>query len=113
MLALINVNFVPQKASAKHIKIRNRNMSEEKKEIETFSFPGEEEQHDIAGLSEEGKVLLNKVSLFEQAKQELIANANFEIEKNDILYNNYMEQLREVVNKKEEEDEPISDKEKN
>jgi len=43
----------------------------------------------------------------------LIANANFEIEKNDILYNNYMEQLREVVNKKEEEDEPVSDKEKN
>ena len=113
MLALINVNFVPQKASAKHIKIRNRNMTEEKKEIETFSFPGEEEQHDIAGLSEEGKVLLNKVSLFKQAKQELIANANFEIEKNDILYNNYMEQLREVVNKKEEEDEPVSDKEKN
>jgi len=88
-------------------------MTEEKKEIETFSFPGEEEQHDIAGLSEEGKVLLNKVSLFKQAKQELIANANFEIEKNDILYNNYMEQLREVVNKKEEEDEPVSDKEKN
>jgi len=95
-------------------------MSEEKKEIETFSFPGEEEQHDIAGLSEEGKVLLNKVQLTENSKEalvaqanELIANANFEIEKNDILYNNYMEQLREVVNKKEEEDEPISDKEKN
>ena len=95
-------------------------MTEEKKEIETFSFPGEEEQHDIAGLSEEGKVLLNKVSLAVTAKDkliaqanELLANANFEIEGKEIQHNYYMEQLKEIVNKKEEEDEPVSDKEKN
>jgi hypothetical protein len=50
-------------------------------------------QYLIDDMSDEGKVLYNKLAIIQ--KQKDVANAQFEIEKADVLINHYMAELKE------------------
>jgi len=52
-------------------------------------------QYLIDDMSDEGKLVYNKLAIIKKQKDELIANANFEIEKADVLINHYMAELKE------------------
>ncbi len=70
-------------------------MSEEK-EL-TFTFDEDGKEYKVEDLSEENKILYNKVTLVNQQRQEVIANANFEVEKLEILAKHYSSSLKEAV----------------
>ena len=52
-------------------------------------------QYLIDDMSDEGKVLYNKLAIIQKQKNELVENAQFEIEKADVLINHYMAELKE------------------
>tara|TARA_Y100000385_G_scaffold166917_1_gene173000 strand:+ start:988 stop:1296 length:309 start_codon:yes stop_codon:yes gene_type:complete len=52
-------------------------------------------QYLIDDMSDEGKVLYNKLAIIQKQKNEMVANAQFEIEKADVLINHYMAELKE------------------
>ena len=52
-------------------------------------------QYLIDDMSDEGKLVYNKLAIIQKQKDELIANANFEIEKADVLINHYMAELKD------------------
>ena len=70
-------------------------MSEEK-EL-TFTFDEDGKEYKVEDLSDENKILYNKVTLVNQQRQEVIANANFEVEKLEILAKHYSNALKEAV----------------
>lgn len=53
-----------------------------------------EKKYLIEDMSEEGLVLYNKLAIIQKQKNEMIANANFEIEKADVLINHFMAELK-------------------
>ena len=53
-----------------------------------------EKKYLIEDISEEGLVLYNKLAIIQKQKNEMIANANFEIEKADVLINHFMAELK-------------------
>ena len=53
-------------------------MAEENKEL-TFTFNEDGKEYKVEDLSEDNKILYNKVTLVNQQRQEVIANANFEV----------------------------------
>lgn len=71
-------------------------MSDENKEP-TFTFNEDGKEYKVDDLSEENKILYNKVTLVNQQRQEVIANANFEVEKLEILGKHYSNALKEAV----------------
>ena len=71
-------------------------MSDENKEP-TFTFNEDGKEYKVDDLSEENKILYNKVTLVNQQRQEVIANANFEVEKLEILGRHYSNALKEAV----------------
>ena len=71
-------------------------MSDENKEP-TFTFNEDGKEYKVEDLSEENKILYNKVTLVNQQRQEVIANANFEVEKLEILGRHYSNALKEAV----------------
>ena len=71
-------------------------MVEETKEL-TFTFDEDGKEYKVDDLSEENKILYNKVTLVNQQRQEVIANANFEVEKLEILGKHYSNALKEAV----------------
>jgi|TARA_R110000787_G_scaffold104659_2_gene211973 hypothetical protein len=71
-------------------------MSDEKKEP-TFTFDEDGKEYKVEDLSEENKILYNKVTLVNQQRQEVIGNANFEVEKLEILGKHYSNALKEAV----------------
>lgn len=62
----------------------------------TFSITEDDETKDynLEDLPEEGQMVYRKLNLLQQQKQELVANANFEVEKNDILQAEFLRQLK-------------------
>jgi hypothetical protein len=52
-------------------------------------------QYLIEDMSDEGKLVYNKLAIIQKQKDELITNANFEIEKADVLINHYMAELKD------------------
>jgi len=48
----------------------------------------------VDDMSEDSKLIYNKLSIVQKSKNDIIANANFEAEKADILIAYYMEQLK-------------------
>ncbi len=62
-------------------------------------------QYLVDDMSEEGKVIYNKLAIVQKSKNDILANANFEVEKADILIAHYMEQLKDNL------PEPMEDKE--
>lgn len=71
-------------------------MAEENKEL-TFTFNEDGKEYKVEDLSEENKILYNKVTLVNQQRQEVIGNANFEVEKLEILGKHYSNALKEAV----------------
>jgi len=71
-------------------------MSEEKNEL-TFTFDEDGKEYKVEDLSEEHKILYNKVTLVNQQRQEVIGNANFEVEKLEILAKHYSNALKDAV----------------
>ena len=71
-------------------------MAEEKNEL-TFTFDEDGKEYKVEDLSEEHKILYNKVTLVNQQRQEVIGNANFEVEKLEILGRHYSNALKEAV----------------
>jgi len=70
-------------------------MSEEK-EL-TFTFDEDGKEYKVEDLSEENKILYNKVTLVNKQRQDVIANANFEVEKLEILAQHYSNALKQAV----------------
>ncbi len=71
-------------------------MSEEKNEL-TFTFDEDGKEYKVEDLSDEHKILYNKVTLVNKQRQDVIANANFEVEKLEILARHYSNALKEAV----------------
>ena len=71
-------------------------MTEEKKEL-TFTFDEDGKEYKVEDLSEENKILYNKVTLVNKQRQDVIANANFEVEKLEILAQHYSNALKQAV----------------
>tara|TARA_R100001510_G_scaffold51126_1_gene50679 strand:+ start:29 stop:337 length:309 start_codon:yes stop_codon:yes gene_type:complete len=59
----------------------------------------------VDDMSEDSKLIFNKMSVVQKSKSDIIANANFEVEKADILIAHYMEQLKDNL------PEPMEDEE--
>ena len=53
-----------------------------------------EKKYLIEDMSEEGLLIYNKLAIVQKQKNEMIANANFEVEKADVLINHYMAELK-------------------
>lgn len=62
----------------------------------TFSITEDDvtKDYNLDDLPEEGQVVYRKLNLLQQQKQDLVVNANFEVEKNDILQAEYLKQLK-------------------
>jgi hypothetical protein len=71
-------------------------MAEEKNEL-TFTFDEDGKEYKVEDLSDENKILYNKVTLVNKQRQDVIANANFEVEKLEILGRHYSNALKEAV----------------
>ena len=71
-------------------------MTEETKEL-TFTFDEDGKEYKVEDLSDENKILYNKVTLVNKQRQDVIANANFEVEKLEILARHYSNALKEAV----------------
>ena len=54
-----------------------------------------EKKYLIDNMSEEGKVLFNKLAIIQKQKNDMATNAQFEIEKADVLINHFMAELKE------------------
>ena len=63
-------------------------------------------QYLVDNMSDEGKVIYNKLAIVQKSKNDILANANFEVEKADILIAHYMQQLKDNL------PEPMEDEEK-
>lgn len=71
-------------------------MTKENEEL-TFSFADDGKEYKVDDLSDEHKLIYNKVMLINRQKNEIVSNANFEVEKLDILAKHYSDQLKEAV----------------
>jgi uncharacterized protein YnzC (UPF0291/DUF896 family) len=54
-------------------------------------------------MSDEGKVIYNKLAIMQKQKNDMLTNANFEIEKADVLINHYMAELKNNLPEEMEE----------
>ena len=67
----------------------------------------------VDDMSEDSKLIFNKMSVVQKSKSDIIANANFEVEKADILIAHYMEQLKDnLPEPMEDEEESANDGDK-
>ena len=60
-------------------------------------------QYLIDSMSDEGKVIYNKLAIMQKQKNDMLTNANFEIEKADVLINHYMAELKNNLPEEMEE----------
>lgn len=66
-------------------------------------------EYKVNDLSDEARLIYNKLAILQKQNQELVINANFEVEKNEILQKHYIEQIK-VHLPTEEEDENTESK---
>lgn len=69
----------------------------EKNEPITFSFKEGGKEYNLDDLNDDQKLAYNKLMMVDQQKNELVSNANFELEKLDILRIEYQKRLKESV----------------
>jgi len=74
-------------------------MSDNNEEL-TFSFSDDDKEYKVSDLSEEHRLVYDKVMLINRQKNEIVSNANFEVEKLDILAKHYSSLLKEAVEPK-------------
>ena len=53
-----------------------------------------EKQYLIEDISEEGLIVYNKLAIIQKQKNDMVTNAQFEIEKADVLINHFMAELK-------------------
>ena len=53
-----------------------------------------EKKYLIEDMSEEGLLIYNKLAIIQKQKNDMLTNANFEIEKADVLINHFMAELK-------------------
>jgi hypothetical protein len=53
-----------------------------------------EKKYLIDDMSDEGKVIYNKLAIIQKQKNDMVTNAQFEIEKADVLINYFMAELK-------------------
>ncbi len=53
-----------------------------------------EKQYLIEDISEEGLLIYNKLAIIQKQKNDMVTNAQFEIEKADVLINHFMAELK-------------------
>lgn len=73
-----------------------KRMTENKEPI-TFSFEEGGKEYNLDDLNDDQKLAYNKLMMVDQQKNELVSNANFELEKLDILRMEYQKRLKESV----------------
>jgi len=66
-------------------------------EVKTFSFEEGGQEYNLDDLNDEQGLLYNKLAVLEKQKNEFVGNANFEVEKLDILRAEYSRRLRESL----------------
>jgi hypothetical protein len=66
-------------------------------------------EYKVNDLSEEARLIYNKLAILQKQNQELVVNANFEVEKNEILQKHYIEQIKVHLPTKEEDEDKESD----
>ena len=69
----------------------------ENSEIKTFSFEEGGKEYNLDDLNDEQGLLYNKLALVEKQKNDFVANANFEVEKLDILRVEYSKRLKDAL----------------
>ena len=74
-------------------------MTKENEEL-TFGFADGDKEYKVSDLSEEHRLVYDKVMLINRQKNEIVSNANFEVEKLDILAKHYSNLLKEAVEPK-------------
>jgi hypothetical protein len=74
-------------------------MTKENEEL-TFGFADDDKEYKVNDLSEEHRLVYDKVMLINRQKNEIVSNANFEVEKLDILAKHYSNLLKEAVTPK-------------
>tara|TARA_Y100001973_G_C5184010_1_gene326686 strand:- start:962 stop:1216 length:255 start_codon:yes stop_codon:yes gene_type:complete len=79
--------------------------------LETFSFEDGVE-HRLDDISDEGKLIFQKLSVINKAMRDVRANTDFELEKLSILSSHYANKLKEIVSQEKEvkQNEPESNK---
>ena len=70
----------------------------------TFSITEDDvtKDYNLDDLSDDGQMVYRKLNLLQGQKNELVTNANFEVEKNEILQAHYLSELKKHL----PEDEP-------
>ena len=70
-------------------------------------------QYLIDDMSDEGKVIYNKLAIIQKQKNDMVTNAQFEIEKADVLINYFMAELKDnLPEPMEDEEESANDGDK-
>ena len=69
----------------------------------TFSITEDDvtKDYNLDDLPEEGQLVYRKLNLLQEQKNQLVSNANFEVEKNDILQAHYLNELKKHLPKVE------------
>jgi hypothetical protein len=69
----------------------------------TFSITEDDvtKDYNLDDLPEEGQLVYRKLNLLQEQKTQLVSNANFEVEKNDILQAHYLNELKKHLPKVE------------
>ena len=68
--------------------------NEPKKVVFKMETDGVEKEYDVNDWSDEAKQLYNKLAIIQKSNNDFVANANFEIEKSEILQKHYVEQIK-------------------
>ncbi len=72
-----------------------------------------EKKYLIDDMSDEGKVIYNKLAMIQKQKNDMVTNAQFEIEKADVLINYFMAELKDnLPEPMEDEEESANDGDK-
>lgn len=72
-------------------------MSDEVKKSETFTFEENGTEYKVDDLSDDNKVVFGKLKLINNQINEITANANFELEKLNVLRKHYGDLLQKAV----------------
>mgnify|MGYP003132479295 FL=1 len=68
-----------------------------------------EKKYLIDDMSDEGKVIYNKLAIIQKQKNDMVTNAQFEIEKADVLINYFMAELKNNLPEPMEDEEESAD----
>ena len=89
-------------------------MAEANKDERTLvmkSETGEDVTYQVADMNDEAKLLYTKIEILSKESQTIKTNAEFGLEKNDILQKYYLEVLKPLLDSDESETEEVEDAE--